>query len=40
MADVSVLDTSMPDVYPVTLTVTDYAGNTTAVEIEVEVVVE
>ena len=39
-ADVSVLDTSMPDVYPVTLTVTDYAGNTTSVEIEVEVVVE
>ncbi len=40
VADVSVLDTSMPDVYPVTLTVTDYAGNTTSVEIEVEVVVE
>ncbi len=39
-ADVSVLDTSMPDVYPVTLTVTDYAGNTASVEIEVEVVVE
>ncbi len=40
VADVSVLDTSMPDVYPVTLTVTDYAGNTASVEIEVEVVVE
>jgi hypothetical protein len=40
VADVSVLDTSMPDLYPVTLTVTDYAGNTTSVEITVEVVVE
>ena len=40
VADVSVLDTSMPDLYPVTLTVTDYAGNTASVEIEVEVVVE
>ena len=40
VADVSILDTSMPDLYPVTLTVTDYAGNTTSVEIEVEVVVE
>ncbi len=40
VADVSVLDTSMPDVYPVTLTVTDYAGNTASVEIQVEVVVE
>ncbi len=39
-ADLSVLDTSMPDLYPVTLTVTDYAGNTASVEIEVEVVVE
>jgi len=40
VADVSILDTSMPDLYPVTLTVTDYAGITTSVEIEVEVVVE
>ena len=40
VADVSVLDTSMPDVYPVTLTVTDYAGNVATVDIEVEVVVE
>ena len=40
VADVSVLDTSMPDFYPVTLSVTDYAGNTTSVEITVEVVVE
>jgi len=40
VADVSVLDTSMPDVYPVTLTVADYVGNTTSVEIQVEVVVE
>ena len=40
VADVSVLDTSMPDLYPVTLTVTDYAGNVATVEIEVEVVVE
>ncbi len=39
-ADVSVLDTSMPDLYPVTLTVTDYAGNVATAEIEVEVVVE
>jgi len=38
--DDSVLDTSMPDLYPVTLTVTDYAGNVTNVEIEVEVVAE
>ena len=38
--DDSALDTSMPDVYPVTLTVKDYAGNETSVEIEVEVVVE
>ena len=40
VADVSVLDTSMPDVYPVTLSVTDYAGNTATIDIEVEVVVE
>ena len=40
VADVSVLDTSMPASYPVTLSVTDYAGNTTSVEITVEVVVE
>lgn len=40
VADMSVLDTSMPDVYPVTLTVTDYAGNTASVEITVEVVAE
>ncbi len=40
VADVSVLDTSMPDVYPVTLTVPDYAGNTASVDIEVEFVVE
>ncbi len=40
VADVSVLDTSMPDLYPVTLTVTDYAGNVATVDIEVEVVVE
>ena len=40
VADMSVLDTSMPDLYPVTLTVTDYAGNTASVEITVEVVVE
>ena len=38
--DDSALDTSMPDVYPVTLTVKDYAGIETSVEIEVEVVVE
>ncbi len=40
VADMSVLDTSMPDVYPITLSVTDYAGNTAEVTIEVEVVVE
>ena len=40
VADVSVLDTSMPDVYPVTLTVTDYAGNAASLDISVEVVVE
>ena len=40
VADVSILDTSMPDLYPVTLTVTDYAGNTASLEISVEVVVE
>lgn len=40
VADMSTLDTSMPDVYPVTLTVTDYAGNKTEATIEVEVVVE
>ena len=34
------LDVSMPDVYTVVLSVTDYAGNTTSVEVEVEVVVE
>jgi len=37
-ADMSELDTSFPDFYFVTLTVTDYAGNTASVEIEVEVV--
>ena len=37
-ADMSELDTSFPDFYYVTLTVTDYAGNTASVEIEVEVV--
>ncbi len=38
--DDSMLDVSMPDVYTVILSVTDYAGNTTSVEAEVEVVVE
>ena len=38
--DDSALDTSMPDVYTVTLTVTDYAGNTASADVEVEVVVE
>ena len=38
VADLSELDTSFPDIYFVTLTVTDYAGNTAEVEIEVEVV--
>ena len=38
--DDSTLDTSMPDVYTVTLTVVDYAGNTASVDVEVEVVVE
>lgn len=37
-ADMSELDTSFPDFYYVTLTVTDYAGNTASAEIEVEVV--
>ena len=36
-ADMAELDTSFPDFYFVTLIVTDYAGNTTEVEIEVEV---
>ena len=40
VADDSMLDVSMPDVYTVVLSVTDYAGNTTSVEVEVEVVVE
>ena len=40
VADDSMLDVSMPDVYTVILSVTDYAGNTTSVEITVEVVVE
>ena len=39
-ADDSMLDVSMPDYYTVILSVTDYAGNTTSVEVEVEVVVE
>ncbi len=39
-ADDSMLDVSMPDVYTVVLSVTDYAGLTTSVEVEVEVVVE
>ena len=38
VADMSELDTSFPDFYYVVLTVTDYAGNTAEVEIEVEVV--
>ncbi len=37
-AETSELDTSFPDFYYVTLTVTDYAGNAASVEIEVEVV--
>ena len=40
VADDSMLDVSMPDYYTVVLSVTDYAGNTTSVEVEVEVVVE
>ena len=40
VADTTELDTSFPDFYFVTLTVTDYAGNTAEVEIEVEVVAE
>ena len=40
VADDSMLDVSMPDVYTVVLSVTDFAGNTTSVEVEVEVVVE
>ena len=40
VADDSALDTSMPDVYTVTLSVTDYAGITTSVDVDVEVVVE
>ena len=39
-ADVSQLDTSTPDEYPVTLTVKDYAGNEASVEITVSVVAE
>ncbi len=39
-ADLSELDTSTPGEYPVTLTVEDYAGNTTSVEITVSVVAE
>ena len=39
-ADTSELDTSFPDFYYVILSVTDYAGNTAEVEIEVEVVAE
>ena len=38
--DDSALDTSMPDVYTVTLTVVDYAGNETSVDVDVEVVIE
>jgi len=34
------LDVTMPDYYTVVLSVTDYAGLTTSVEVEVEVVVE
>lgn len=37
-ADTAELDTSFPDLYIVTLTVTDYAGNVGELEIEVEVV--
>lgn len=37
-ADISELDTYMTGDYPVTLTVTDYAGNTASVEITVSVV--
>ncbi|MBQ8555056.1 MAG: hypothetical protein IJ438_04190, partial [Clostridia bacterium] len=39
-ADLSTLDTSAVDTYPVTLTVTDYAGNTASVDIQVEVIFE
>ena len=39
-ADVSQLDTSTPDEYPVELSVIDYAGNITTVEITVSVVAE
>ena len=39
-ADVSQLDTSTPDEYPVALTVKDYAGNEASVEITVSVVAE
>ena len=38
--DLSELDTFTPGTYPVVLTVTDYAGNTTSVEINVSVVAE
>jgi len=38
--DDSMLDVTMPDYYTVVLSVTDYAGLTTSVEVEVEVVVE
>lgn len=38
-ADISQLDTFTPGEYPVTLTVTDYAGNTASVEITVTVAV-
>ena len=38
--DDSAMDTSFPDFYYVILTVTDYAGNTASVDVEVEVVVE
>jgi len=37
-ADAAELDTSFPDFYFVTLTLTDYAGNAASIEIEVEVV--
>lgn len=37
-ADASELDTSFPDYYIVTLTLTDYAGNASEIELEVEVV--
>jgi len=39
-ADLTQLDTTTPDSYPVTLTVQDYAGNTTSVDITVEVTAE